>query len=152
MRVFIEQSGEKNKKNIFDKETGEFVKTVDFHITYPYAYGYILNTLASDGDELDCYVITDKKLASCSIIECKPVGMVEYFEGGQPDHKILVSLKDESPEVDDEVKAKLLNFNARYYQRQPDKDTRVGRFLGKDEAVSISLAATILADPLGIRD
>lgn len=135
MLVFIEQSGERNKKNVFDKETGEFVKTVDFHITYPYAYGYILNTLASDGDELDCYVITDKKLESCSVIECELIGLVEYFEDGQPDHKILASLKDESTEVSDEVKTKLLDFNARYYEDQIDRNTLVGSFLGKEEAM-----------------
>ena len=135
MRVFIEQSGEKNKKNIFDKETSEFIRTIDFHVTYPYAYGYILDTLASDGDELDCYVITDKKLESCSVIECEPIGMVEYFEDDQPDHKILVSLKDESAEVSDEVKTKLLDFNARYYEDQSDQNARVGNFLGKEEAI-----------------
>lgn len=135
MRVFIEQSGEKNKKNIFDKETGEFVKTVDFHVTYPYAYGYILDTLASDGDELDCYVITKKILKSCSIIECEPIGMVEYFENEQPDHKILASLKEENSEVNAEVKTKLLEFDSKYYQGRSDKDTRVGDFLDKEEAI-----------------
>lgn len=135
MRVFIEQSGEKNKKNVFDKETGEFIRTVDFHVTYPYAYGYILNTLASDGDELDCYVITDKKLESCSIIECVPIGMVEYFENEQPDHKILVSIKGEDYKVDENVKMKLLDFDSKYYQDRSDKNIRVGVLSGKEEAV-----------------
>ncbi len=67
MHVCIEQPGEKNKKNIFDKNSG-LIKTVSFHLTYPYPYGYIVDTLAPDGDELDCYVITDKKLQAGSII------------------------------------------------------------------------------------
>lgn len=95
MKVFIEQSCETNKKNLFNKQAGEYEKTVDFHLTYPYAYGYILGTIASDGDELDCYVITDKKLEHSSIIDCEPIGMVEYFEDGQPDHKIFVVPKGE---------------------------------------------------------
>ncbi|MEK7638698.1 MAG: inorganic diphosphatase [Patescibacteria group bacterium] len=135
MRIFIEQSGEKRKRNIFNKETGVYERTVDFHVTYPYAYGYILGTLASDGGELDCYVITNKKLEACSIIEGEPIGMVEYFEDDQPDHKILISLKGEDFKVDAEVKTKLLDFNARYYQDQPNRNTRVGNFLGKEEAV-----------------
>ena len=70
MKVFIEQTCEENKKNVFDKKTGEYLKTVDFHLTYPYAYGYILDTLASDGDELDCYVITKQKFKYSEVIEC----------------------------------------------------------------------------------
>ena len=61
MHVFVEQTTEENKKNIFDKNSGLF-KTVPFRLSYPYPYGYILNTLAPDGDELDCYIITNQKL------------------------------------------------------------------------------------------
>ncbi len=135
MKVFIEQSCETNKKNLFNKQTGEYEKTVDFHLTYPYAYGYILGTLASDGDELDCYVITDKKLEHSSIIDCEPIGMVEYFEDGQPDHKIFVVPKGEEGEVTDEVIKKLLDFDACYYEGQLNKNTEVGDFLGKEETL-----------------
>lgn len=134
MKVFIEQTCEPNKKNMFDKQTGEYLKTVDFHLTYPYAYGYILNTLASDGDELDCYVITDQKFAHSTVIECEPIGMVEYFEDGQADHKIFVVPKGEEGVVTEEVKKKLLEFDARYFEGQSNKNTHVGDFLGKEAA------------------
>lgn len=136
MKVFIEQNREEKKKNVFDKQTGEYIKTVDFHLTYPYAYGYILDTLASDGDELDCYVITEQRFAHSMVIECEPIGMVEYFEDGQADHKIFVVPKGEEGEITDEVKEKLLDFDARYFEGQPNKNTRVGDFLGKDSALA----------------
>lgn len=135
MQVFIEQSGEKNKKNIFDKETGQFVKAINFHITYPYPYGYILNTHASDGDELDCYVITDQKLEVSSEIDCEAIGMVEYVENGQPDHKIFVRLKGEDRIIDDEVKNKLLHFNIHYFKGKTNVSTQIGKFLGKEDAL-----------------
>ncbi len=135
MKVFIEQTCEPSKKNVFDKQTGTYIKTVDFHLTYPYAYGYILNTLATDGDELDCYVITDQKFAHSTVIECEPIGMVEYFEDGQADHKIFVVPKGEAAEVTEEVKLKLLEFDARYFAGQLNKNTHVGDFLGKDAAL-----------------
>lgn len=135
MKVFIEQSGEENKKNIFNKETKEFVKTVDFHITYPYPYGYFLNTKAEDGDELDCYVITNRKLKTGSIIECNVIGMMEYFEDGVADHKILVSLEGENVEVDKVVKSRLLDFDKNYFIDKPEKKTQVGDFLGIDDAL-----------------
>jgi len=135
MKVFIEQTCEVNKKNVFDKQTGEYVKTVDFHLTYPYAYGCLVDTLASDGDELDCYVITDQKFEHSSIVECEPIGMVEYFEDGQADHKIFMIPTGETGEVTDEVKKQLLEFDAHYFEGQPNKKTKVGDFLGRESAL-----------------
>lgn len=135
MKVFIEQNCEENKKNVFDKKTGEYLKAVDFHITYPYAYGYIVDTLASDGAELDCYIITNKKFQHSSVIECEPIGMVEYFEDDQADHKIFMIPTGETGEVTEEVKKDLLEFDARYFERRSNNNTRVGDFLGKDDAL-----------------
>ena len=135
MKVFIEQDCEVNKKNVFDKQTGNYLKTADFHLTYPYAYGYILDTLASDGDELDCYVITNKTLRHSSLIECKPIGMVEYFEDGLADHKIFMTPEGEEGEITDEVKKLFLEFDARYFEGQSSKNTKVGDFLGKEHAL-----------------
>ena len=134
MKVFIEQPGEKNQKNVFDKETGRFLKTVRIDVTYPYPYGYILGTLAADGDELDCYVITDKKLETASVVECDPIGMVEWFEDGEEDHKILAVLKGEEYAVTEEVKAKITGFANHFFDNQPGKQKKLGRFLGVTEA------------------
>jgi len=136
MKVFIEQTCEPNKKNVFDKTTGVYSKTVDFHLTYPFAYGYILDTLASDGDELDCYIITDQNFEHSVVIECEPIGMVEYFEEGQADHKMFVIPLGENGKVTEEVKERLLEFDSRYFEGRSDKNTRVGDFLGKDVALA----------------
>ena len=136
MKVFIEQNCELAKKNVFNKETGEYLETVDFHLTYPYAYGYIMGTLASDGDELDCYIITDQKFAHSAVVECEPIGMVEYFEDDEADHKMFVVPVGEAGEVTEEVKSRLLEFDARYFIGQPNKNTRVGDFLGKADAIA----------------
>lgn len=134
MEVFIEQTCEPNKKNVFDKQTKQYLKTVDFHLTYPYPYGYILDTLAPDGDELDCYIITKQTFEHSVVIECEPIGMVEFFENEQADHKIFVVPKGEIGEVTDEVKGKLLNFNSRYFEGQLSKDVKIGNFLDAKDA------------------
>ena len=137
MQVFIEQTGEHLKKNIFDKVTGAYSKTVDFHTTYPYPYGYILNTKASDGDALDCYVISDTKFQIGEVVECEPIGIVEYIEGDVPDHKILMVCKgDTQSEVSSEVKRNLLDFDAIFFQGRSRNGSRVGDFLGVDAAHS----------------
>jgi inorganic pyrophosphatase len=133
MHVCIEQSGEKNKKNIFDKNSGLF-KTVSFHVTYPYPYGYMVDTLAPDGDELDCYVLTDNKLEAGSIIECRPIGMVEWFEDGGEDHKILAVIKGEKGIVTKEVKEKLTDFASHFFDHTQGKKYQMGNFLDKRKA------------------
>jgi inorganic pyrophosphatase len=133
MQVFIEQPGEKNKKNIFDKNSGLF-KSVSFHLSYPYPYGYIVDTLAPDGDELDCYIITNKKLETGSIIECRPIGMVEWFEDGEEDHKILAVIKGEKGTVTKEVKEKLTNFASHFFDDTQGKNYKMGNFSDKRKA------------------
>lgn len=133
MEVFIEQNAEPNKKNIFDKNSGLF-KTVSFHLTYPYPYGYILDTLAPDGDELDCYIITNKKLEATNITECRPVAMVEWFEDGKEDHKILAVIKGENNKITNQVKEKLTHFASHFFDHTQGKKYQMGNFYDKRKA------------------
>jgi inorganic pyrophosphatase len=137
MKVHIEQQCEKNKKNVFDKETGKFLKTVPIQVTYPYPYGYILDTLAEDGGNLDCYVITDKVLTMASVVECDTIGMVEWFEDGQEDHKILAVLRGEKYAMSEEVKHTITDFALHFFDNQPDKKYRLGNFYNADKAVEL---------------
>jgi inorganic pyrophosphatase len=137
MKVFIEQSGEENTKNVFDKDTGKLLKKVLIHVTYPYPYGYILDTLADDGDNLDCYILTNKKLEAESVVEAQPVGMAEWFEGGKEDHKILAVLDGEQCSIDATVKSKLNEFAEHFFDNQPDKEYQSGEFLGKAAAIAL---------------
>lgn len=137
MKVFIEQPGEKNIKNVFDKETGKFIRAIPIAITYPYPYGYILDTLAADGESLDCYVITDEKLETEGIVECDPIGMVEWFEDGEEDHKVLTVPNGENREITEEVKSKISDFAHHFFDDRPDKKYKMGEFYGKDEALEL---------------
>jgi inorganic pyrophosphatase len=137
MQVFVEQPGERNKKNVFDKKTGEFLRTVSTKLTYPYPYGYILNTRADDGDNLDCYIVTNQKLDTGGIVECEAVGMVEWFEDGEEDHKILTVLKGEYADITGEVKSNILYFAEHFFDDQPEKKYKIGKFCGKEEAMGL---------------
>ncbi|MFA6908329.1 MAG: inorganic diphosphatase [Patescibacteria group bacterium] len=142
MNVFIEQSGEKHTKNIFDKKTGKLVETVPFDLTYPYPYGYILNTRAEDGQNVDCYVITTNKLQVASIVECEPIGMVEWFEDGVADHKVLMVPNDETGSVTSEVKARITQFALHFFDHQPQKKYSLGLFLGKGDAEELIIKSS----------
>ena len=62
MKVFIENEAGSDKKNLYNEKTLEYKKTVTVSKKYPYAYGFILNTTSEDGDNVDAFIITDKKL------------------------------------------------------------------------------------------
>lgn len=70
------------------------------------------------------------------MIECEPIGMVEYFEDGQADHKVFVVPSGEDGEITREVKERLLDFDARYFEGRSDKNTKVGDFLGMEAALA----------------
>ena len=143
MKAFIEQTSEPNKKNVFDKKTRALLDTVTSLLTYPYPYGYILDTRSPDGEELDCYIITEKKLEAGSVVECEPIGMAEWFEDGQADHKILVKLIDEQKKVDDIVKKKIDDFATQFIANRPDKQYQPGKYSGRDEALVWVVASRV---------
>ncbi|TFG79805.1 MAG: hypothetical protein E4H20_11625 [Spirochaetales bacterium] len=96
MEVFIEAIRGSRDKGVFNEETGERIATRTALLPYPYPYGFITGTPGGDdGDCLDCYVITMRSLAVGGRYTCEPVGLLEMFEDGEEDHKILARLADE---------------------------------------------------------
>lgn len=74
-----------------DKETGamfvdRFMNTAMF---YPTNYGYVPHTLSEDGDPVDVLVHTPVPLISGSVIQCRPLGVLNMTDESGPDHKIL---------------------------------------------------------------
>jgi len=112
---------------------------------YPYPYGFILDTTGDDGANLDCFIITDTKLQSGQVYDCEPIGMMEQSEtawdpakGGveEKDHNILMALRGESVEVDQAVKERLTDFVIHVFDHKENHVSKVGQFLGKNEALT----------------
>lgn len=143
MKVFIEQDGQEGIKNVFAKETKELLRSEPFHLTYPYPYGYIIDTLNEDGDELDCYIITDRKYEAGDIVEAAPIGMIEYFDNGLADHKILCALAGEVTIITDEVKAKLKYFSEHFYDNRPEVTAHDGKYLDRQQAEALIARCTV---------
>jgi inorganic pyrophosphatase len=74
-----------------DKETGAmFVdRFMNTAMHYPCNYGYVPHTLSEDGDPVDVLVITPVPLISGSVIEVRPLGMLDMEDESGPDAKIL---------------------------------------------------------------
>ena len=58
-------------------------------VHYPSDYGFIVNTLGTDGDPLDSLVLVWEPTFPGCIIEAKPVGLFRMWDEKGPDEKIL---------------------------------------------------------------
>ena len=74
-----------------DKQTGAmFVdRFMNTAMHYPCNYGYVPRTLSEDGDPVDVLVVTPVPLISGSVIQCRPIAMLQMEDESGPDAKIL---------------------------------------------------------------
>jgi len=89
--VMIEiPKGSRNKYE-YDRERGalKFDRMLFSAVHYPSDYGFIMDTLAKDGDSLDALVLVWEATFPGCIIEVKPVGLFKMWDEKGPDEKIL---------------------------------------------------------------
>lgn len=72
----------------------------------PCNYGFIPQTLDEDGDELDTLIITAEPLPMGLVVaEARVIGMVDFEDDGENDHKIIVV------PADDRHYGKIVDYN-----------------------------------------
>jgi len=144
--VMIEiQKGSRNK---YEYHKG--IKKIKFDrmlfsaVHYPSDYGFIVDTLAKDGDPLDALVLVWEPTFPGCIIEAKPVGLFKMWDEKGPDEKILCvplydplwnhieSLSDVPPHLLKEIE----HFFT-VYKDLEKKKTRVEGWQDRDEAIKI---------------
>lgn len=144
MKVFVENEAGQKLKNLYAEKTLEYQKTIEVSRAYPYPYGFILNTTAEDGDNVDVFILTEKKLKQGEIIEVEIIGLMEQFEMSwdsskdteEIDHNVLAKLKnDKSHNFDSAAKQILQDFVTHVFDNIRLHKTRTGRFLDKKAAI-----------------
>ncbi|HSR13664.1 MAG TPA: inorganic diphosphatase [Thermodesulfobacteriota bacterium] len=142
IKVFIENEAHSNRKNTFNEKTLEYVGTAAITGEYPFAYGFILNTTGMDGDNVDCFVITEKPLKSGELVDCEPIGLMEQMETSwehpeevEEDHKVLAALAGESAVIDQTVKAMMRKYVPHIFDHIPGKKIVLGEFRDKESAI-----------------
>ena len=83
-------------KHIHNEKTLELKSTTRVSRAYPFPYGFVLDTTGEDGDNVDCFVLTDRPLHTRDIVECEALALMEQIEDGEVDHKILAHMAGES--------------------------------------------------------
>lgn len=61
----------------------------------PVNYGFIPQTLDEDGDELDTLVITDEPIPTGVWLEARLIGVLNFEDDGEMDHKVIVVPADD---------------------------------------------------------
>ena len=72
-----------------DSERIKLDRVLYSSVHYPADYGFILDTMAEDGDEVDILVLIEEPTFSGCIIYARPVGMLQMRDEKGPDNKVL---------------------------------------------------------------
>jgi inorganic pyrophosphatase len=145
VRVYIEIEKGSNMKYEFCKETEELVldRILPDQYRYPFAYGYILDTKAADGDELDILIITDKYVKKDRYYNAYIVGVLIMEDEKGMDEKVLCvfeedreRIKDISDIASDELQS-IHWFFTNYKSETPGKWSQVHNFQNKESAIKL---------------
>lgn len=128
--VFIEAEAGSRVKGVYDERSFARLRERRTLAPYPYAYGFIPGTQGGPEDEcLDCYVITRRSLTAGRPYELSVFGLLEFYEGAEPDHKLLAAPVDEpapSIEAQSALREELADFITAIFKAYPDISIRVG--------------------------
>jgi inorganic pyrophosphatase len=139
--VFVPK-GSRNKYE-YNHKTGRFVldRMLFSSVHYPADYGFIPETLAADGDELDVLVLTgDPTFPGCQVMGL-PVAMLEMWDEKGRDEKII-AISREDPlwgwiKKFEDVPPHLLREISHFfsiYKELEGKKTEIGSWYNKEQA------------------
>ena len=134
MKVFIQNEAGSPIKHIHNEKTLELLGTKKVSRPYPLPYGFVVETSADDGMNVDCFVLTDKELQTGEVVDCDPIGLMEQIENGETDHNVLAVLSGEERVLDINTKNLLTDFVNHVFDHIQGHAVTVGDFLGREAA------------------
>jgi inorganic pyrophosphatase len=137
LEVFIQNEAGSSEKHNFDEKTLAYLGSKPVSRAYPYPYGFILGTTSADGDNLDCFILTDRPLDRATTVVCEPIGLLEQIEDNLPDHNVLAVPVGERFERLDEAVERLRDFIAHVFDHVPGKQISTGRVLPAEDALRL---------------
>lgn len=142
--VFIEAEAGSRDKGLYDESTLARKGTRRALVPYPYPYGFILGTPGGDdGECLDCFVITHRRLFAGREYRVEPLGILEMKENNEQDWKLLACLPDEevlaaSPgPASDALRQDLAAFIHNIFTAYPEVRIEIGSILPATKAEAI---------------
>lgn len=134
LRAFVETPAGSRLKQIHDEDSLLPVRSMSLSAPYPFAYGFLIDHLGGDGECVDCYVISARPIAAGRVLDCELLGLVEQWENGAEDHKMLVRPLGDVVEVDADTGARISEFIRAVFRSGRIGYVEVGRTLDADAA------------------
>jgi inorganic pyrophosphatase len=135
IKVLIQAEAGSPDKMRYDEKTLKPIEVGRVSRSYPYPYGFVVATTATDGDNVDCYVFGDDGLKSGSIVDCEVVGLLAQIESDEPDHKVLAVVAGQKAVLPDRAFEVLQDFIYGVFSEYPDSTVSVGPIHSRDAAV-----------------
>jgi len=152
--AIIEIPKNTRKKYEIDKDTGMLIldRILSTSTRYPCNYGFIPKTLSEDGDPLDVLVLCMDEIHPLTLIECKPIGLIEMIDNGERDEKIIaVPVADPQynfcRDIDDLPEHTFLeieHFLKVYKDLQKDNIVEIRPIQNRDAAITVIKDAKVL--------
>ena len=139
--VYIEIEKDSNIKYEYDFDKNELVvdRILQEPFTYPFAYGFVPNTMSEDGDPIDVLILTNTPIKKDEFYKVVVVGSLEMEDEKGMDEKWLCVLETESPRNIDEIHAgdleNIWNFFENYKKKETGKWCKVYCFLDNSQTM-----------------
>jgi len=145
VHVYIEIEKGSNLKYEYCKESQQLVldRILPEPYYYPYPYGYIVNTKAMDGDDLDIVILTDAYIPNNSYLDAYIVGVLIMEDEKGMDEKVLCVLEEDMErirdisDIDITVQDTICRFFSDYKSKTPGKWSRVSGYRDKEYAIKL---------------
>jgi inorganic pyrophosphatase len=97
VNTIVEISKGSSNKIEWQRDKGIFKidRVEPFIFAKPANYGFIPATLDEDGDELDSLIITDQPIPTGVWVEMKIIGVLNFEDDGDNDHKVIGVVADD---------------------------------------------------------
>jgi inorganic pyrophosphatase len=148
--AFVEiPKGSRNKYE-YDERLGRVIldRTLYSSVVYPCDYGFLVDTLGSDGDPVDALVLVSQATFPGCLIPCDPVGVLQMRDEAGDDAKVLCVPHNDPTwsrissyrEVRHELLDEIAHFFEVYKDLEPDKHVEVRGWESRDVALAIVTA------------
>ncbi|HSG44604.1 MAG TPA: inorganic diphosphatase, partial [Anaerolineales bacterium] len=123
------------RRAVFDDHL-EITRYRELSASYPFAYGFILNTSSDDDDGIDCYILTNKIIKVGMILDCVPIGLLEQLENDEVDSKVICLLTDDDFNFDQVHIQQIKDFILQIFKKFPEVKIQFGEFKDKSFAIN----------------
>jgi inorganic pyrophosphatase len=95
-------------------------------MVYTANYGFIPSTLADDGDPLDALVFNAVPIERGTLVQCRPVGVLDMTDDGKKDYKVLMTPISHIKQYTslDDIDPVFLRVTRNFFQHYKDLDNK----------------------------